>query len=349
MRKSHSSGLKPALKTVSQRGFTLVELMVAMVISLVIAAAAVSVLIVSRRGFTTVDAASQLRDNARFARDLIQRIGVQTGYQDVRYAATIRSPNNIYESSNPYPNIFGFNNALAHATEPLTNSTARKPGTVGYGSDVLVLSYQTGETFPGSGKPDGTMIDCAGYASATATKAIAHDRDDRRVSIFHVAVDVSGEPALMCTTVSAKGGKYYPQPLISGVENFQVLYGVDHVTANTAPTGTTDGIAAQFLRADQMGVTSGSADQNLIDTHANWRRVRSLRIGIVVRGPVGSAQDTANQWIYPFGMAASSLGGKPGSALSSANDVGTAVNQAADRRMRQAVTFTVHLRNYQGL
>ncbi|MFN5940974.1 MAG: PilW family protein, partial [Polaromonas sp.] len=48
-------------------GLTLVELLVALAISAVIALAAISALIVSRQGFTTVDAASQLRDNARFA------------------------------------------------------------------------------------------------------------------------------------------------------------------------------------------------------------------------------------------------------------------------------------------
>ncbi len=345
---THSpSGTTSSRRVVRQRGFTLVELMVAMVISLVIAAAAVSALIVSRKGFTTVDAASQLRDNVRFSRDLMQRIGVQTGYEDVRYAATTRSTNNISEPSNPYPNIFGFNNALADTTDPLNTSTARTASVLGYGSDVLVLRYQTGETFPGSGLSDGTMIDCAGNPPPSG--GIPINRDDRMVSIFHVVVGISGEPSLMCTWVNPKTGVYSAQPLITGVENFQVLYGVDHVNANTAPTGTPDGIAAQFLRADQMTVTSGSAAQNLIDTNANWRRVRSLRIGMVVRGSVGSAQDTANQWIYPFGMAANASNGTAGSALSSANDVGTAVNQAADGRMRQAVTFTVHLRNYQGL
>ena len=58
----------------NQSGLSLVELLVAMAISTVIAIAAVSALIVSRQGFTTVDAASQLRDNARFATDLIQRL-----------------------------------------------------------------------------------------------------------------------------------------------------------------------------------------------------------------------------------------------------------------------------------
>jgi type IV pilus assembly protein PilW len=68
------------------RGLTLIELLVAMAVGLVVVLAAVSALTVARRGFTTVDAASQLRDNGRFAADMIQRIGVQTGYKDVFFA-----------------------------------------------------------------------------------------------------------------------------------------------------------------------------------------------------------------------------------------------------------------------
>ena len=47
------------------RGLTLIELLVAMVIGLVIVLAAVAALTVARRGFNTVDAASQLRDSGR--------------------------------------------------------------------------------------------------------------------------------------------------------------------------------------------------------------------------------------------------------------------------------------------
>ena len=61
----------------AQAGLTLIELMVAMVISLVIVLAATAALLISRQGFTSVDAASQLRDSARFAQDVLQRLGVQ--------------------------------------------------------------------------------------------------------------------------------------------------------------------------------------------------------------------------------------------------------------------------------
>ncbi|WP_394787635.1 PilW family protein [Rhodoferax sp.] len=321
-----------------QSGLTMVELLVAMAISTVIAIAAISALIVSRRGFTAVDASSQLRDNARFAIDLLQRLGVQTGYEDVQYAATVRPVNNVKVAANPAPNIFGFNNAAVSSSDPLNSSVARPTGSVD-GSDVLILRYQAGETFPGSATSDKTMIDCAGYPAAS----IPADLDDRMVSILDVGTGVDGEPSLRCTYLGSSG-TYTTQPIVQGVENFQVLYGVDKVTANTAPTAATNSVADSYLRADQMAVAGNS-----VATNANWRRVRSLRIGMVLRGPLGSAQDKTAQTFYPFGQAKSSSSGAIGSAMSSSSDTGTVFSPGADGRLRQTVTFTVYLRNEQGL
>ena len=75
-----------SFKRSRQSGLTLVELMVALVISMLISLAAVSALVVSRQGFNTLDVTSQLRDNGRFVSDLVQRLGVQTGYKDIFYA-----------------------------------------------------------------------------------------------------------------------------------------------------------------------------------------------------------------------------------------------------------------------
>jgi type IV pilus assembly protein PilW len=322
-----------------QQGFTLVEMLVAMAISMVVAIAAISALIVSRQGYSAVDASSQLRDSARFSVDLIQRIGVQAGFKDIIYAATLRPANNSGVASNPSPGVSGFNNALASATDPTGSSTARTAGSVGYGSDVLVLRYQVPETYPGSGTPDPSMIDCMGQSASS----IPTDRDNTVASIIHVDI-ADGEPSLMCTTVNATGTISTPRPIIKGVENFQVLYGTDGVVANTVPSGTTDFVADRYLRADQM-VVAGDP----VGTNANWRRVRSIRIGMVVRGAADTSNDHTSQTYYPFGNAPASSGGAAGSAMSSTNDAGTAFTPAFDGRLRQVVTFTVHLRNDQGL
>lgn len=329
-----------------ERGMTLVELLVALVIGMLIALAAVSSLIVTRRGFNTVDAASQLRDNSRFATDLIQRIVAQTGFKDPKYVTTAPSQTDISnDAAGLVPsNITGFNNALFKTTD-LTTATARTSGVIGYGSDILILRYQTAKlnNDPSSNTADGSMIDCAGNPVTT----IPIDRNDRMVSVFHVSLGNDGEPSLMCSRSANGLAPYTSQPIIRGVENFQVLYGVDGFTAEkTAFTGAADSVPEKYLRADQM-VVGGATDSKA--THDNWRRVRSIRIGMVLRGPINSQQEKVSQTFYPFGLAKDSSTGTVGSALSSADDIGTVFTPATDGRLRQVVTVTIHLRNDQGL
>lgn len=345
--------MRRAQQHIHMRGLTLIELLVAMVIGLVIVLAAVAALTVARRGFTTVDAASQLRDSGRFAADLIQRVGAQTGYRDVFIAGGIPSEDPARDAS-----IGGFNNALLDSTNPATASTARTSGVVGFGSDILILRYQASQLYTNSedstkaAVADQTMIDCAGNTIASvpnpkdtdpAQVALAYDR--RIVSIFHVAIN-QGEPALMCTYSSTGTVPWTTVPVVQGVENFQVLYGVDGVTANAAPAAPTvvPDVPDSYLRADQMTV-AGSTN----NTKANWRRVRSIRIGMVLRSAPGSSQDTAAQTFLPFGAAKSSTTGGAGSAFASSADAGTTFQPTPDGRLRQTVSFTIHLRNDQGL
>lgn len=115
---------------------------------------------------------------------------------------------------------------------------------------------------------------------------------------------------------------------------------------NTAFNAAPDSVPEKYLRADQMVVGGAAYSQA---TYNNWRRVRSIRIGMVLRGPPNSQQDRVSQTFYPFGAGKNSTTGTAGSGLSSTNDVGTIFTPAVDGRLRQVVTFTIHLRNNQAL
>ena len=322
-----------------QTGLTLVELLVALVISAVVVVAAFSALIISRQGFTAIDTASQLRDNARFLTDLIQRIGVQAGYLDYKFAVT-PAGNDASTAATPEPDVKGFNNALASATAPGTGFTPRGASSAD-GSDVLILRYQASETYPGSGVADNAMVNCLGLPS----QSLPSDRNERVLNVFHIAVASDNEPSLMCTAVNALSGAVDTQPIIRGVETFQVLYGVDGITPNAALPAvlpTTANIPSRYLRADQMIVVG-----NIDATNKNWSRVRSILVGMVIRGPAGSAPERTALTYYPFGSAPSASTGSKGSSMMSINDAGTEFKPIADNRLRQVVTFVVHLRNGQ--
>ena len=323
-----------------QAGLTLVELLVAMTLGILISLAAAGVLALARQGFSNVDAASQLRDSGRFVQDLVQRLGAQAGFKSLQYAATARPASTMGVAANPAPNVYGINNASRVDSNAWDAGTARSTGTSGYGSDILVLRYQSSNYTMETTDSDKTMIDCRGVAAATAPI----DRDQRMLSILHVGNSSDGEPALMCTYAQSDGS-LKSAPLVRGVENFQVLYGVDGIApGNTAAltAASADSVPERYLRADQLTV-----DGNATATYANWQRVRSLRIGMVLRGAPASAIDRSSQTFYPLGIAKGSASGGAGSAFASSNDPGTTYAPTADGRLRQVVTFTVHLRNFQ--
>jgi type IV pilus assembly protein PilW len=318
--------LRPFSSLKKQSGLTLVELMVAVVISLIVVLAATAALLMSRQGFVQVDAASLLRDNAKFAQTLIQRLAIQSGYRDVVFAATSR-PALAQGMTTERPNVFGFNSAVRNSNDRSEEATGS--GAAINGSDILVLRFQSAAKEYGSTTADQALIDCLGHAPS----ATMIDRYERFSSVFHIA-NSAGEPTLMCTRWPDADdfGKSDTQPLISGIENFQVLYGVDGITANNAVFATADSVIDAYLRADQ--ISHADAQVSL----QRWQRVRSIRIGMVVRAAPGTAIGDTNTPMHSFEDV----------MFSSSNDTGSTYTPPNDGRLRQIVTFTVHLRNPQG-
>ena len=328
--------------TRKQSGITLLELLVALGLGLIVVVIAIAALTLGQQGYRAVDATTALRDRERFATDLISRVIVQAGYQDFGAANVALRTTAKALGDDPEPDVFGWNNAVYKLPDDLLLSTGTKittgnrPGDCGSvtdtsclnGSDVLLVRFQ-GVSFPSGGtSADNTMINCAGLGEAGV---VTGDSNERAISMFHVARGTNGEPSLYCSYY-ASGAWVSPAPMIEGVETFQVLFGTDGVTAATAPStaaGTQDSVADRWLRADQLTVAG-----NAPATRENWRRVRAVRVGMVLRGPVGSAQQSNTATFAPLGA-----------LYASSADAGTSLSVAADRRLRLASTFTVHLRN----
>lgn len=337
----HPAARRPAAPR-RQRGLTLVELMVALTLSLLVTLAAVGALLFSRQGANAMDQSALLRDNGRFATELIRRITLQAGYESMLSSTNRRQEEGRFRTSNvdPDPDVRGINNALVTAADPTAPAQNSRPGSCGgvsdsrcvNGSDILIVRHQGSGP---AGTPDMTMINCAGLGESDAVTNAT-----RPISVFHVQVNNAGEPTLRCSYRDWAAATWVTRDLIEGVETFQVLYGTDQVTPNTAPlpaaSAPTDSVNDRYLRADEIVVPG-----NDVATRDNWRRVRSIRVGMVLRGAAGSAIDrgtTAVTSRYPLGQ-----------AMASANDAFTTFTPPADGRLRQVVTFTVHLRNNQGV
>lgn len=325
------------------RGMTLIELLVALGLGLIVVVIAATALLLGQRGYRAVDATTDLRDRERFATDLLSRVIVQAGYQDFGAANVALRSTSTLLGSDPEPDIFGWNNAIYKLPDDLLLSTSTKIVTDNRpasctvndtscknGSDVLLVRYQGVSSVSSASASDNTMINCAGQGEIGS---LTGDFNERAISMFHITRGTNGEPALSCSYYNFATGLWVaPMPIIEGVETFQVLYGTDGVTAATVPStsaGTQDSVADRWLRADQLTVAGNDAA-----TRENWRRVRAVKVGMVLRGSAGSAQQSTTATFAPLGP-----------LYTTSADTGTSLSVAADSRLRLTSNFTVHLRN----
>jgi len=175
-----------------QRGFSMVELMVAMAITVTLSAGMLNLLMSTRTNNLAQNLMEQLQDD--------QRLVLTRLIDTVQNAGYVPTPATIGPSAAlPTDTADGFGSP----GQSLGGST----GASAAASDTLLVRYQASGLV--GGVSDGVM-DCSGSTNAAALPL---------VMINTFSVDASGN--LNCT---ANGNT---MPLASGVSNFKVLYGVD--------------------------------------------------------------------------------------------------------------------------
>lgn len=145
-----------------QRGFGLIELMIAVAMGLFITAVIGSLFLGSRRTYAATEDMGRLQENMRFAYQLLSRTVHLTGYKS--------SPNSVTSV------IFSGANAAISALE----------GT-GTASDTLTIRFQGSSD--SAGVADGSIVDCTGQEIAGGVMA---------TSVLAIAPGASGQNALFC-------------------------------------------------------------------------------------------------------------------------------------------------------
>ena len=315
----------PTLSRPREAGFTLTELMIALVLGLLVVLAATSLVVTSRATYRSQDETTRVAENGRFALELVNRLVRLAGYTDFGESNAPPATYTFVSGTNPYldgwPSIGGVDHDAGGSGNAVIN-----------GSDALV-TYYYGSGPPG-GAADGNVLDCAGVAvpgpAATADAYI----NARQRNILSVQPDVDGEPSLVCQRSiydPITGLRTYDQQvLIRGVESFQVLFG-EAIYAVGPPPGDPDTDAPLNL-VYRTGV-------NGVNPVANWQNVRSVRIALLLRSNIGAQPDATAQTYQLFGPS------YPGSG-DAGTQFSTASLSAAERtRVRRVVQTTVFVRN----
>ncbi len=305
-----------------QRGLTLIELMVAMVISIVVVIVAASFYLSSSRIRASQDAAAQLQDTGRYITEIVTRNVQQSGFQnyilpDGSTGATRALRELADPAAAPVLGIVGFNNSATGADSD--NGVHDRSADRVNNSDTLVLRFQgmsstvsmvNGAATSGVSKEDGSIIDCRGLPQPAPVS-----NDDRIFSVIEVRLN-NGEPELMCKYKDRTTGNFNSEVIARGVELFQVMYGLD-LNGDSFPD--------QWLNAQQVDAVTG-----------RWDKVRSIRVGMVIRSLDRVNVATSAATYKPLGE---------NFTLAAVDDPGTTYASPDDGRLRKVVSFTVNLRN----
>ena len=301
----------------TQRGLTMVELLVSLVLASLVTLAVTALYSVSVSSFKTVDAGQEIQESGRFALEVIGEAARVAGYQNYTQRDGSGNENTRRFVATTFPTVRGFNNA--NVASPSSSSDDGATDNGGYNaSDTLALRFHGSSVLNDATTPDGSIIDCQGVAQNYPASG-----NDVALSLFWVKVDSSGEPSLQCisrgnpTAISLTRNT---QPILKGVESFQVMYGLD-----------TDGDA----------VPEKWVSGQIITTTADWAKVVAIRVGMVIRGDIGSAQGpSANadqNKLYPLGK----------EFTGTSTETGLVFNVPDDRRLRRVFNATYKLRNPQ--
>ncbi|WP_431276154.1 PilW family protein [Variovorax ureilyticus] len=305
-----------------QRGVTLIEVMVAMALSLVVVVAASIALVAGKKLFDTDSDAQSVQDSQRFARHVVQGLIRQAGYADYApdelndgVGVVASNATLLAGSTDPLDlNIAGASNTMVSGT---SNDFGQNNTDTKSGNDSLMVRF-FGRSQVGASDPDGTMVDCLG--NAQAGPAGVPSASDRAWSFFYVALATDGEPELYCK-YRTKNGTFRAAQLVRGVEKFKVVYGYD---------GNGDGVPEAWLDAIDIAAKAASFGGAPND---EWRKVVAVRVGIVVRSPrpngdlkrvPGEKSD-----LFPLGREFEHISYEP----------------PDDGRFRSVATLTVMLRN----
>jgi type IV pilus assembly protein PilW len=208
-----------------QRGFSLIELSIAMLIALFLLGGLVTLAIGTRRTTSTQTALSQLQDNERIAMTLITNIVQKAGY----------FPNPVLQQLSTFPaeTIFaGYTLPSGQVLGGLYNAAA--PG------DTLLVRFFAPAN---DSVANPVIVNCAGQSNATGSTGVWY------TNAFTIGTDASGTSWLQCLVRTSGTGNTLTINLIPNVTQISVLYGV------AAGTAGDDYSVVQYLNATQVQST----------------------------------------------------------------------------------------------
>ena len=251
MSKIYSTSLK-------QRGFSLVELMIATTLSLILLGAVIQVFLSSRQTYELSDDLSRIQENGRFSLEFlaqnIRMAGYTTGGQD--------TPAPVLET------------ACAEFNPCTDDGGANR-------SDRIAVRFDPPPN-------DGTETDCTGAVV---------EANDEIANVYYITTNAgTGINSLTCRGFNITKNQWNApeQPLIDGVDNLQILYGLD--------MGLPTDPEQELPKREERGVSRYVSSEAV---GGLWGNVTAIRVGLLIGS--GTSNGSAEKMVREYALLDSSL------------------------------------------
>lgn len=276
-------------KTKVQRGVTLIELMVALVIGLILVLAASAIYLYSKQNYNTSSETTQIEENGRFALNLLTQYIQSAGF--VMIDPTSPRPQGPIENK-----IFGCSFGLVNGTTASTTAdiACRTSTPAGSLPSESIATYSETDAYNSSGATY-QGYDCLGLSSIPMGGVSNAIR-----SYFFVANTTVQTPngiitmgQLSClsdrTPLAAVTPTYQTQPLIPGIEQIAFRY---QLPSTSDPDVAQVGYAASALTA------------------AQWPTVLAVDVCVLAKSIQPTSNDTGTSYIDCYGNALTNNAGE---------------------------------------
>jgi len=269
-------------KQPSERGFSIIEMMISITIGLMIVAALIGVLTSNSRSSNTNDRTSELQSNGRYALDHLKRELRHAGYRGYTWAEPNTPTTAIAVTSeclgggaadsfvqNIRQGIWGANDANPFTADclPAANRLrgdilvirrAASAPTAALSANVMYFrsTYSAGEVFQGTVAPTITGTPQADFAL--------------QEYVYYIGSDDNNAAAPALRRVSLQANAMVDEMVVSGIEHMQVQYGRLDTASNT-----------QYWNAN--GISGASTDSPATLSTYAWDEVNSVRIWLLAR------------------------------------------------------------------
>ncbi|MHA3080432.1 PilW family protein [Acinetobacter sp. ANC 5502] len=246
----------------SQRGFTLIELMVSLALGLIIVAAATMLFIAGQKSFALQQGASDIQDNANFALNYITKDIRMANLNAVTATMTAGSANGGI--------VFSTTNLAGVASSTVSQSAVSNTSNVNVGSDQLVIQY-----LPTQAQIDSGLFDCEGTQVTDASVYVVERYFVRQDANINSNETSATALALACAAGRSNNVNAFNndngQIVMKRVDYFHVLLTVQNSSGNfqdmtiaqyttNAPTARIVGVKLGILARSNQSV---GADSNI--------------------------------------------------------------------------------------